>query len=179
MLESLAPRWRRLINSLAYTALVAVAAGLGYLTFEATAHRHGLPPASELPETITVPLIELSGFSARKEKSSDGERLNVSLRLRVTARANVDCSVYVVARNDRVSPKLWVVWPAQAAGAVTAGGHFRGDSPPTGEAVQLTTSWMRINATLQHPLGQPPFDTVTVYVVSPKGEVLLERPFAL
>lgn len=179
MLESLAPRWRRLINSLAYTGLVAVAAGLGYLTFKATEHRHGPPPASELPDTLAVPLIELNGFSARKEKSPGSERLNVSLRFRLTARASVDCYIYVVARNEHVSPKLWVVWPTQAANALTAGGHFRGGTPATGEPVQLTASWTRINATLQHPIGLPPFDTVTVYVVTPKGEVLLERPFAL
>jgi hypothetical protein len=85
----------------------------------------------------------------------------------------------MLARNEHVSPKLWAVWPVQAAGAVTAGGHFRGGTPATGEFVQLTSSWTRINATLQHPRGQPPFDTVTVYVLNARGEVLLERPFAL
>jgi hypothetical protein len=121
----------------------------------------------------------VNGFSARREKSSDVERLNVSLRLRLTAAATIDCYVYMLARNEHLSPKLWVVWPAQAGGAVTAGGHFRGGSPPTGESVQLTSSWTRIDATLQHPPGQPPFDTVTLYVLNARGEVLLERPFAL
>ncbi len=179
MFRSLAPRWRRLLNSVAYTVLVALAAGLGYLTYEATTHRHGQQPGSEPPESVTLPLIDISSFSARREQSSDAERLNVALRLRLTAHAEVDCFVYVVARNTHVSPRLWAVWPTEAAGAVTAGGHFRGGTPPTGEPMQLTSSWTRLNATLQHPLGQPPFDTVTVYVVGAKGEVLLERPFAL
>jgi hypothetical protein len=179
MLKSLPPRWRHLINSLAYTALVAVAAGLGYLTFRATTQRHGPQPGGELPEAVTVPLIDVNAFSARREKSSDTERLTVSLRLRLTARAAVDCYVYVLARNEHVSPKLWVVWPTPAVRAVTAGGHFRGGTPLTGEPVQLTSSWTRISATLPHPPGQPPFDTVTVYVLNARGAVLLERPFAL
>lgn len=159
--------------------LVAVAAGLGYLTYQATTHRHGPQPGAEIPESVTVPLIDLGSFSARREKSSDAERLNVSLRLRLTTHAEVDCFVYLVARNVHVSPKTWAVWPTQAAEAVTAGGHFRGGTPPTGEPMRLTSGWARLNATLQHPPGHAPFDTVTVYVVSPKGEVLLERPFAL
>ncbi len=179
MFASLAPRWRRLLNSVAYTVLVALAAGLGYLTYEATTHRHGQQPGNEAPETVPMPLIDISNFSARREKSSDAERLSVALRLRLTAPAEVDCFVYVVARNARASPKLWAVWPTEAAGAITAGGHFRGGTPPTGAPLQLTSGWTRLNATLQHPLGQPPFDTVTVYVVGTKGEVLLERPFAL
>ena len=179
MWKSLPARWRHLISSLAYTALVAVAAGLGYLTFRATTHRDGSQPGSEPQESVTVPLIEVNAFSARKEKSSDAERLNVSLRLRLTTGTPVDCYVYILARNEHVSPKLWVVWPTPAVRAVTAGGHFRGGIPPTGEAVQLTSSWTRISATLEHPLGQPPFDTVTLYVLNARGEVLLERPFAL
>ncbi len=179
MFTSLAPRWRRLLNSVAYTVLVALAAGLGYLTYEATTHRHAPQPGSELPESVTVPLIDIASFSARREKSTDVERLSVALRLRLTTHTEVDCFVYIVARNVHASPKLWAVWPTEAAGAVTAGGHFRGDTPPTGEPFRLTSSWTRLNATFQHPLGRPPFDTVTVYVVGEKGEVLLERPFAL
>jgi len=178
MFQSLAPHRRRLINSLAYTALVAVAAGLGYLTFRATERRNEPRPTSEVAD-ITLPLIDVSAFSARSEKSSDVERLNLSLRLRLTAHATVDCYVYILARNAHVVPKLWAVWPAQASAAVTAGGHFRGGTPPTGEPVQLTSSWTRVSATLQRPPGQPPFDTVTVYVLNARGEVLLERPFPL
>jgi hypothetical protein len=179
MWKSLPRRWRHVISSLAYTALVALAAGLGYLTFRATTHRNGPQPGSEPSESITLPLIDVSAFSARREKSSDAERLNVSLRLRLTTGTPVDCYVYILARNEHVSPKLWVVWPTPAIRAVTAGGHFRGGIPPTGEPVQLTSSWTRISATLEHPPGQPPFDTVTLYVLNARGEVLLERPFAL
>ena len=180
MAEPLAPRWRRLISSLAYAALVALAAGLGYLTFRATTHRQAAPNAGDtLTESATTPLVELSGFSARREKSADAERLNVSVRLRLTAKATVDSFVYVVARNDHVSPKLWAVWPPQAVNALTTGGHFRGGTPPSGEPVALASGWTRLNATFQHPPGRPPFDTVTLYVVSAKGEIVLERPFAL
>jgi hypothetical protein len=179
MLQSLAPRWRRLISSLAYTALVAVAAGLGYLTFRATTRPNEPQPTSEAVEAATLPLIDVSAFSARNEKSSEVERLNLSLRLRLTAHATVDCYVYILARNAHVVPKLWAVWPPQASAAVTAGGHFRGGTPLTGEPVQLTSSWTRVSATLQRPPGQPPFDTVTVYVLNERGEVLLERPFPL
>ena len=179
MFQSLAPRWRRLISSLAYIGLVAVAACLGYLTFRATEQPNEPQPTSEAVEAVTLPLIDVSAFSARNERSSEVERLNVSLRLRLTAHATVDCYVYILARNAHVVPKLWAVWPAQASTAVTAGGHFRGGTPPTGEPVQLTSSWTRISATLPHPPGQPPFETVTVYVLNARGEVLLERPFAL
>ena len=181
MVESLSPRRRRLLSSLAYSALVALVAGLGYLTLNAISERrHGAEKSDTAAAAGTVPLIDLANFAARREKSSDAERLNVSLRLRLTASSTVDCYVYVLARNDHVSPKLWAVWPTQGpGGAVTAGGHLGGSDPTTGQAVTLTPSWTRISATIDHPPGQPPFDTVMVYVVSPKGEILLSRPFAL
>lgn len=181
MLQSLSPRWRRLISSLAYTALVALVAGSGYLTLNAIRERRqGTDKGNAASEPATAPLIELANFAARREKSTDSERLSVTLRLRVTATGTVDCFVYVLARNDHVAPKLWAVWPTQGpGGAVTAGGHFGPNDPTTGQAVTLTTSWVRISATLDHPLGQAPFDTVMVYVVGPNGEILLSRPFAL
>ncbi|MFI5398435.1 MAG: hypothetical protein ACHQ9S_23115 [Candidatus Binatia bacterium] len=179
MYESLTPRWRGVVSSLTYTALVATAAALGYLTFRATQHPNGAENVEAAAESAVAPLIELSGFSARKEKSSDAERLNVAVRVRLTTRAAIDCYIYIIAHNEHVSPKLWVVWPMQAIGAVTAGGHFRGSTPPSGEAIKLSSGWARLNATLQHPVGQAPFDTVTVYVVGAKGEILVERPFPL
>jgi len=156
--------------------------GLGYLTFRGvSARRHANESGSETAaEPATMPLVEFDSFSTRREKSSDAERLNVSVKLRLTAPGSVDAYVYVVARNDHVSPKLWGVWPAQdGGGAVTAGGHFRVSNPATGQAVTLSTRWTRINATIDHPLGKPPFDEVMVYVVSPKGDILLARPFAI
>ncbi|MFN8625908.1 MAG: hypothetical protein U0587_08005 [Candidatus Binatia bacterium] len=177
MAEVRSGRQKRLLSSLSYAALVALAAVLGYLTYRATQQR---PGGDQVAEPVApAPLIELSGFSARREKSSDAERLTVALRMRLSARAPIDCYVYVVARNEHASPKLWVPWPEEAARALTTGGHFRGSSPPSGQAIRLTSSWTRINATIPHPVGRPPFDTVTVYLVGPQGEILLERPFAL
>lgn len=179
MLSSVPRRWQPLVSSLLYTALVALAAALGHLTFRATTALHGIPATDSQTESVSAPLIEVSGFSARREKSSDAERLTVSLRVRLTTRTPIDSHVYVVARNEHASPKLWTVWPSQAANAVSTGGHFKGSTPPSGEAVRLTSSWTRVNATVQHPAGRPPFDTVTLFVVGADGEILLERPFAL
>ncbi len=188
MFESLPPRWRAVVNSLAYGALVTLVTGLGYLTFRAiNEHRHasdaaGNPAVSsgEGSEPTSLPLVELDSFSTRREKSSDSERLQVALRLRLNAASSMSCYVFVLARNDHAVPKLWAVWPTQGpGGAITGGGHLSGSNPAGGQAVVLASGWTRINATLDHPLGKPPFDTVMVYVVSPKGEVLLARPFAL
>ncbi len=182
MLRAPSPRWRPVLNSVAYTLLVALVAGLGYLTFRAVdEHRHKAEPNGEgAAEPASVALVDFDSFMTRRERSSDVERLSVSLRLRLTAPGTLDSYLYILARNDRVSPRLWAVWPPQGPdGAVTPGGHFRGNTPTTGEPVKLTSSWTRITASIEHPPGQPPFDTVMVYVVSPKGEILLARPFAL
>jgi hypothetical protein len=182
MFGSLSPRWRRLLSSLAYSALVALVAGLGYLTFRTVSeHRHGGESNGDANVEPTNPsLVDFDGFSTRRERSSDTERLAISLRLRLTAPGSIDSYVFVVARNDHVSPRLWAVWPQQGpGGAVTAGGHFRGSSPTTGEPVKLTPSWTRITASVVHPPGRPPFETVLVYVVTARGDILLSRPFAL
>lgn len=182
MWRSLSPRWKRLVSSLAVSALVVVVIGLGYLTFQAVSNRRQRMPngAEAVIEPGSGPLLEVGSFSTRQEKSSDGERLSISLRMRLTAPGTVDCYVYVLARNDHVSPKLWAVWPPQGTGgAITAGGHLRTQNPTTGEEVSLTTSWTRVTATLDHPPGHPPFETVLLYVVSREGEILLVRPFAL
>ncbi len=188
MFESLPPRWRPLVNSLAYSTLVALVIGLGYFTFLAISeHRHGTEAAgrsatgtTESSEPSPLPLVEFDNFSTRREKSSDGERLQVSLKLRLNAPAVMNCYVFVVAHNDHTSPKLWAVWPTQGpGGAITGAGHFNSSNPAAGQLVTLASSWTRINATLDQPPGKPPFDTVMVYVVSPKGEILLARPFAV
>jgi hypothetical protein len=179
MLGTLSPRSRRLLNSLAYTGLVALVAGLGYLTFRTASERRNASQRDEAADTVPPALIDLDSFVTRQEKSSDAERLTVSLRLRLTAPGSVDCQVYIVARNDRVTPRIWAVWPPQGtAGAVTTGGHFLGGSPPTGTALTLTPRWTRVTASLDHPPGQPPFETVIVYVVAPDGRILLTHPFA-
>ncbi len=182
MLQSLSPPWRRFISSLAYCTLVAVVSALGYLTFRAVSERRERDAAHEAigTEQASVALVEFESFSTRRERTSDAERLNVSLRLRLTVSDSIQSYVYILARNDHVSPALWAVWPTQGPnGALTAQGHFRGNAPATGEPVTLTSSWARINASIVHPPGQPPFDMVILYVVSAKGDVLLARPFAL
>jgi len=170
-----------LLYSLAYGALVIVVVGLGYWSFRVSyERRHASGQAGSAPtESITTPLIEIASFSARHEKSSDAERLSISVRLRLTAPGSIDCRVYVLARNDHVAPRLWGVWPSQGAGDVTASGNLRGGEPVNGEPVQLTSSWTRITATVNHPFGRPAFETATLYIVNPKGEVLLARPFVL
>lgn len=181
MFESLSPRWRRLISSVGYGALVVVVTGLGYLTFRAVSERRhaAASDAEGSAEGEATPLFEVTNFAARQERSAEAERLTVFMRIRLTKPGDIDAYVYVLARNDHVSPRLWAVWPAQAGVAVTAAGHLRTQDPASGEAVQLSPSWTRITATLDHPPGRPPFDTVYVYLVDPKGTILLSRPFAL
>jgi len=181
MFRSLPPHRRRLLNSVVYCALVATVAGLGYLTSQVMSERRqnagGLEPSAE---PVVLPLIDIANFAARHEKSTDGERVAISLRMRLTAPGSMDCFVFVVVRNDRVSPRLWAAWPPEAAvEAVSAGGHFRVSTPTAGYPLKLTQSWTRLGATLSHPLGQPRFETATVYVVNAAGEVLLSRPFKL
>ena len=178
----LSPRSRKLLNSLAYGALVALVTVLGYLTFRTVSERrHGAAGTAETTtEPETTPLLDIANFAARQERSTDAERLTVSLRVRLTKPGSIDAYIYVLARNDHVSPRLWAVWPTQGpGGVVTAGGHLRTQNPPSGEALKLSPSWTRIIATLDHPPGRPPFDTVYIYFVDASGEILLARPFAL
>ena len=191
MLASSPSRKRTVVSSLASSVLVVLVVGLGYLTFRTvTEHRQGgdggtggggaaAPAGAEgVPEAL--PLVEFDSFSARHEKSSDSERLHVGLRLRVNAPSAMNCFVFVLARNDHTSPKLWAAWPPQGpGGAITAGGHLSSSNPAGGQPITLTTGWTRIAATLDHPIGKPPFESVMIYVVSPRGEILLARPFAL
>lgn len=178
MLDRLSVRRRALVSSAAYTMLVALVTALGYLTFRAVSERR--QPSDAPADTETVPLVEFDNFSSRLERSSDSERISISLRLRLTAPSQIETQVYIVARNDRVAPKLWGVWPTQGPeGAITSGGHFRDGNAKTGEPIPLTSSWMRITGAIAHPLGAPPYETVTVYVIGPNGDVLLARPFAL
>jgi hypothetical protein len=122
--------------------------------------------------------IDFDRFSARRERSAEGDRLSVSLRLRTSMNVSLPCYVFLVARNDQTSPKRWAIWPPQPPGpAITAGGHFHGATPRSGYAVTLSDQWERINATVPQPNGSNPFDIVIVYVVDADGRILLSRPF--
>ena len=182
MPRPLSRRTRRALNSLAYGALVVLVIGLAYLTFAVVRPQHTGSPHDAGPTVPPhgAPAIEVAGFWSRRDKSVGGERLTVSTKLRAMSPNTVSAYVYVLVRNDQVSPRLWAVWPPQGAGgAVSAGGHLRSTDPTTGEAVTLTTRWTRITATLEQPTDRPPFDTALVYVLSPTGDILLVRPFAL
>jgi hypothetical protein len=125
-------------------------------------------------------VIKFSRFSAHRERTEDGERLSISLRLRTDLDRDLSCYAFVVARNDHVTPHIWSIWPAQAPGAaITAGGHFHGAQPSAGFPVKLTDRWQRITGTVPHPDGGDRFDTVVVYVMSSNGKVLLARPFSI
>jgi hypothetical protein len=122
--------------------------------------------------------IGFDRFSARRERSAEGDRLSVSLRMRTTMSLSLPCYVFVVARNDQIAPKQWAIWPPQTPGpAITASGHFHGATPTTGHAVVLSDQWERIDATVPQRNGAAPFDIVVVYVVDAEGRVLLTRPF--
>ncbi len=171
---------RRLLSSLAYSALISVVAGLGYLTFVSTNHPNQEAEGSgESTQAGTLALVESDSFSPRHEKSSDMERLNVSVQLRINAPGSMDAWVFVVARNDQVSPRVWAAWPQGAHAAITTGGHFRGSTPGAGYQATLTSSWTRIHASIDHPPGTAPFDTVMIYVVNAKGQIVLARPYPL
>jgi len=123
--------------------------------------------------------VELDRFSARLEKANDEERLSVSLRLRATGAEPLECFVFVVARTERGAPRSWAIWPAESPGmAISAGGQFHAAHPASGYPLSLGRGWERIDAVLPRTAEQPPFDSVSVYVVGPNGNVLLARPFA-
>jgi hypothetical protein len=122
--------------------------------------------------------IEFDRFSARRERSAEGDRLSVSLRVRTTQSVSLPCYVFLVARNDQATPKLWGIWPPQPPGpAITASGHFHGATPTSGYSLTLSDRWERINATIPQSSDGSTFDTVVVYVVDPDGRILLTRPF--
>jgi hypothetical protein len=173
-------RWRRAANSAAFTTLLILVLVLAYLALTRVLEKRNNGDAGASAGNDVVPAIEFDRFSARRERSDDNERLSVSLRLRATMSQPIKGFVFIVARNDHVSPKIWAIWPPQAAGlAITAGGHFHAATPASGEPVDLTNSWERVTAALPHPPAQPPFDTVVLYIVSPQGQILLSRPFEL
>lgn len=178
MFDMLPPRSRRVLSSLGYTGLIALVVTLAYLTYQTgIEQRQHAESANENSARSTLPLVELEGYLPRREKSSDLQRLNVSVRLRLNAPGTLDCWVFVVARNDQVTPKVWAVWPPGATAAITAGGHFRGTNPTSGQPVTLSSTATRINASINQPSGEPAFETVMIYVVNEAGEIIVARPY--
>lgn len=167
---------RDLIAAVILAALVAAAGAALILrrsVFEAGRH-------TEEDARLQREAIDFDRFSTRRERSAEGERLSVSLRLRTSIGVSLPCYVFVVARAERPAPKLWAIWPAQPPGpAVTASGHFHGSAPSSGYAVTLSDTWTRVDATIPVPSAAAGagFDTVVVYVVDPDGRILLSRPF--
>lgn len=121
--------------------------------------------------------IEADRFSARRERSAEGDRLTVVVRLRTTMNVSLPCYVFVLARNDQVTPRIWGIWPPEASAAVTGGGHFNSTASTTGYPVTLSEQWERITATIPHPPGGVTFDAVELYIVDREGRIVLARPF--
>jgi len=135
------------------------------------------PPAAASDPRLQRDAVLFDRFAARRERSDEGERLSVTLLLRTSATVSLPCFVFLVARNEQTSPRLWAAWPPQAQGpAVSAGGHFHGATPASGFPVTLSEEWERVTATIPRP-DDGEYDTVIVYVVDPAGRILLARPF--
>lgn len=161
------------IAALLLIALVAAAAGL----LMARSLLLDEPPSPATDARAQRDAVLFDRFAARRERSDEGDRLTISVRLRTSASVSLPCYVFLVARHDQVTPRVWAAWPPQAQGpAVSAGGHFHGATPESGYAVTLTDTWERVTATIPQP-PTTPFDTVVIYVVDPAGRILLARPF--
>jgi len=158
-------------------ALVAVAL-LGAYAYQL---RHQQPDeAQEASSAAPLAPIEVDRFSARLEKSNDEERLSVGFRLRSNAKDPLECYLFVVARTERGTSRSWAIWPSGSPGlAISAGGQFHAAHPASGHPLSLGRDWERIDAVFDRTPGQQPFDSVSIYVVSGNGNILLARPFAL
>ena len=154
-------------------ALVVIAGAL--LLARRTLFDDGAEPAPD--PRLQRDAVLFDRFAARRERSDEDDRLGISLRLRTSASVSLPCFVFMIARGDQSTPRVWAAWPPQAQGvAVSAGGHFHGATPDAGFAVTLSDTWERVSATIPEPTGAD-FDSVTVYVVDSGGRVLLARPF--
>lgn len=154
-------------------ALIAVAGGV--LVARRTLLDGGPEPPPDARQQRDAVLFDR--FVARRERSEEGERLSLSLRLRTSASVSLPCYVFMVARADQAMPRAWAAWPPEAEGAaISTGGHFHGARPAAGFALTLSDTWQRVTATVPEP-ARAEFDTVIVYVVDPAGRILLARPF--
>jgi hypothetical protein len=171
---------RRLTFFAKFAAVICGLAAAAWLVWQPPSFVSARLGNAPLPSAESRPTIEFDHFSTRHERSSEGSRLTVSMRMRTNAEDGLSCYLFIVASNERGSPKTWAIWPPEANGlVVTASGHFHGASPTTGRAITLTTGWQRITATLPDPINGASFDLVEVYVVGEAGGVLLSRPFRI
>lgn len=175
MSRSQSPAWRRFVSSLAYVTLGALLLGIGYLA------THPGSSGSDSPkEQQSTPVVELARFSSMIETRSAGNRMRIAFRMRTNQPTARECYVYVVTRNDDETPPLWAVWPPKAGGLPGAESrHLRVENPTKGHRVLLSEAWVQVNATIDQPPGQTPFNRAVVYVVEPDGKTILARPFAL
>ena len=154
-------------------------AGASTLLAVSYLHQVGLVDLESASPPRTEPaLVRFSRFSAHRDRNEEGERLSVSLRLRTDLGKDLDCFAFVVARNDRVTPLLWSIWPPQPPGpAISPGGHFHGATPKAGYALTLSDRWQRLSLTVPRVEADQHYDTVVVYVLNAEGRILLARPF--
>lgn len=165
-------------DRIAALLLVLLVAALGALLVARRALLDDRPAPAADPR-LQRDAVLFDRFAARRERSDEGDRLSVSLRLRTSASVSLPSFVFMVARTEQVTPRVWAAWPPQALGpAVSAGGHFHGATPDAGYSITLTDTWERVTATIPQPPAAP-FDTVVVYIVDPVGRILLARPFRL
>lgn len=168
---------KRLVGSLTYPALVAVVAALGYLTLR-LAHRETVPD-EPLPADLGA-LVEVQNFRARRVETEAGRQIQISVQIRTSANWSIPVQVFFVAKPNSPGAKHYGVWPTLGAdGVVTAGGHVRGGRSSSAAETTLTQSWTRLTGIIPEPTSLPRYESVIVYVVGPRGEVLLSRPFSL
>jgi hypothetical protein len=163
-------------DRIAATLLVALVVIVGgVLVARRTVLDGGADPAPD--PRLQRDAVLFDHFAIRRERSDEDDRLSISLRLRTSASVSLPCFVFMIARNDQATPRVWAAWPPQAQGlAISAGGHFHGATPDAGYAVTLSDTWERVTATIPQSTGTS-FETVIVYVVDPGGRILLARPF--
>ncbi len=168
----------RLDRLAALTLVVLLFGSAGGLMALSARRQDGGEPAADTRDARQVVLLDR--FAARRQPGEGGDDLAISLRLRTAAEVSLPCFVFLVARNDRASPRQWVIWPQQPPGpAITARGHFHAATPAAGTAMTLSGTWTRLRATIPNLATSAEFDHIVLYVVDPSGRIVLTRPFRL
>jgi hypothetical protein len=162
----------------ALSLAVLLIGGATGLILQSARRDYSRAPAAAAPDARQAVLFDR--FAARRERGESSDALAISLRLRTAAEVSLPCFVFLVARNDRASPRQWAIWPEQPPGpAITARGHFHAATPTAGTAVTLSDGWTRLRATIPNLSASTEFDHVVLYVVDPSGRIVLTRPFRL